>query len=39
MLEILIYKESGDRGLSAAERAAESFLVSESDISRLSELP
>ena len=39
MLEILIYKETGDRSLSAAERAAESFLVSESDISRLSELP
>ena len=39
MLEILIYKESGDQGLSVTERAAESFLVSESDISRLSELP
>lgn len=39
MLEILIYKESGDQGLSVAERATEIFLVSESDISRLSELP
>lgn len=39
MFEILIYKESRDWGLSAAERVVESFFVSESDISRLSELP